>query len=138
MAGLRGYTALDQDSRFGHASPLPLRLRVACHGACIIKTQQLELQVNWLRGGWHRNKDRKLMKQMKFPPEFDKKVNPLKICWKDPWNVLAPDCHLQRWIQARVTGLLGMEDEVVQDMIFNMLKQVTKHAKPKFCRSLQP
>lgn len=85
---------------------------------------------------------------MKFPPEFDKKVcavmflhafspcasfqaltvvtmqvNSQKIRWADPWAPTA-ECSLSRWIKQRVTQLLGVEDDVVSEMIINFLQEV--------------
>jgi hypothetical protein len=53
-----------------------------------------------------------LMKKMDFPPEFDQKVDMKKI----RWEVMKP------WVTQRVTELLGVEDEVVISMIFNVFE----------------
>eukprot|EP00123_Amoebidium_parasiticum_P016466 comp23439_c0_seq1/m.39081 comp23439_c0_seq1/g.39081 ORF comp23439_c0_seq1/g.39081 comp23439_c0_seq1/m.39081 type:complete len:366 (-) comp23439_c0_seq1:537-1634(-) len=64
------------------------------------------------------NKEKKLLEQLKskFPPEFETAVDLNKV----NLDVVKP------WITDRVTELLGIEDEVVIDYIFNMLEKDKK------------
>lgn len=55
------------------------------------------------------DKDRKLMKQMKFEPCLDQKVDLTKV----NIDVLKP------WITTKVNNILGMEDDVVINYVFN-------------------
>lgn len=57
------------------------------------------------------DKQKKLMKEMKFPKELDLKVNLKKIDWT----------VMKEWIAKRVTELLNFEDEVVIGYIFEQL-----------------
>eukprot|EP00124_Ichthyophonus_hoferi_P000914 Ihof_evm23s39 gene=Ihof_evmTU23s39 len=68
------------------------------------------------------NKEKKLLQQLKskFPTEFETSVNLSKV----NLDVIKP------WITDRVTELLGIEDEVVIDFIFNML-ETDKHPDPR-------
>jgi len=59
------------------------------------------------------DKGKKLKAQMKFPDEFDTSVDMSKV----RIEVVKP------WITKRVTELLGFEDEVVINLIFNMLEK---------------
>jgi len=60
------------------------------------------------------NKEKKLMKSMKFPKELDVKVDMKKV----NMDVMKP------WIAKRVTELLGgLEDEVLIGLIYNQLEQ---------------
>eukprot|EP00040_Diaphanoeca_grandis_P035074 m.219552 g.219552 ORF g.219552 m.219552 type:complete len:308 (+) comp33296_c2_seq2:121-1044(+) len=69
------------------------------------------------------NKDKKLMKAMKFESIIDTKVSLKNV----NLEVFGP------WITKRVTELLGMEDDLLIDFIVNILdesKQGLKHAAP--------
>ncbi|KAF2467565.1 PWI domain-containing protein [Lindgomyces ingoldianus] len=57
--------------------------------------------------------DQKRLKATKFPPEFDQKVDTLKV------NVDL----LKKWIASKITGILGDEDDVVIDTCFNLLEE---------------
>ncbi|CAO3666615.1 hypothetical protein G6F70_003266 [Rhizopus microsporus] len=59
------------------------------------------------------NKEKKLLKTMSFPPEFDKKVDMKKV----NLDVIRP------WIANKVTELLGFEDEVVADYAASLLEE---------------
>ena len=59
-----------------------------------------------------RSKERQLLKTMKFPKEYEEKVN-LKLI---KWEAVKP------WIAQRTTELLGMEDEVLISYIFEQLE----------------
>ncbi|KAI8061136.1 PWI domain-containing protein [Gongronella butleri] len=62
------------------------------------------------------NKEKKLLKTLKFPPEFDQKVDIKKV----NLDVIRP------WMAHKITDLLGVEDDVVIDLAFNLLED----AKP--------
>ncbi|KAG8830581.1 hypothetical protein FRC17_004685 [Serendipita sp. 399] len=59
------------------------------------------------------DKESKLLKTLKFPPEFDNKVDMRKI----KLEVLKP------WINTRFTELNGIEDEIVASMIIGLLEE---------------
>ncbi|KAI8329123.1 PWI domain-containing protein [Chlamydoabsidia padenii] len=59
------------------------------------------------------NKEKKLLKSMNFPREFDQKVQIKKV----NLDVIKP------WIANRVTQLLGFEDELVIDFAFGLLEE---------------
>lgn len=59
------------------------------------------------------NKQRKLEKSMKFPPEFKEKVSTKKV----------EMATIQKWITEKVTELMGIEDEMLIMYIFNMLEE---------------
>jgi hypothetical protein len=59
------------------------------------------------------NKEKKLLKSMNFPREFDEKVQIRKI----NLDVIKP------WIANRITQLLGFEDELVIDFAFGLLEE---------------
>ncbi|KAI8136798.1 PWI domain-containing protein, partial [Fennellomyces sp. T-0311] len=65
------------------------------------------------------NKEKKLLKSMDFPPEFNEKVDMRKV----KLDVIKP------WITTRITNLLGFEDEVVIDFAFGLLEE--KDPDPK-------
>ncbi|KAG2203321.1 hypothetical protein INT46_006084 [Mucor plumbeus] len=65
------------------------------------------------------NKEKKMLKTMTFPPEFDQKVDMKKV----NLDVIKP------WISNRITELLGLEDEVVIDYTCSMLEE--KDQDPK-------
>ncbi|KAL2184544.1 hypothetical protein L209DRAFT_758080 [Thermothelomyces heterothallicus CBS 203.75] len=56
--------------------------------------------------------DAKLLKSTKFPPEFNQKVDMQKV------NVQV----MKKWIANRVTEILGNEDDVVIELIFNLVE----------------
>ncbi|EIE88227.1 hypothetical protein RO3G_12938 [Rhizopus delemar RA 99-880] len=59
------------------------------------------------------NKEKKLLKTMSFPPEFDQKVDMKKV----NFDVINP------WISNKITELLGFEDEVVSDYASSLLEE---------------
>uniref|UniRef100_A0A3Q3W3H8 PWI domain-containing protein n=1 Tax=Mola mola TaxID=94237 RepID=A0A3Q3W3H8_MOLML len=59
------------------------------------------------------NKQKKLLKQLKFAECLDKKVDMTKV----NLEVIKP------WITQRVTEILGFEDDVVIEFIFNQLEE---------------
>uniref|UniRef100_A0A3P8QJ13 Serine/arginine repetitive matrix protein 1 n=1 Tax=Astatotilapia calliptera TaxID=8154 RepID=A0A3P8QJ13_ASTCA len=65
------------------------------------------------------NKQKKLLKQLKFAECLDKKVDMTKV----NLEVIKP------WITQRVTEILGFEDDVVIEFIFNQLEE--KHPDSK-------
>ncbi|KIM70671.1 hypothetical protein SCLCIDRAFT_76017, partial [Scleroderma citrinum Foug A] len=58
------------------------------------------------------DKELKLLKSMKFPPEFDKKVDMKKV----NLEIIKP------WIAKKVTELVGFEDEVVIEYAMGLLE----------------
>ncbi|KAI0034658.1 PWI domain-containing protein [Vararia minispora EC-137] len=58
------------------------------------------------------DKELKLLKTIKFPPEFDKKVDMRKV----NLEVLRP------WVAKKVVELLGMEDELVVEYAMGLLE----------------
>ncbi|KAG2206153.1 hypothetical protein INT47_003802 [Mucor saturninus] len=65
------------------------------------------------------NKEKKLLKSMSFPPEYDQKVDMKKV----NLDVIKP------WISNRITELLGLEDEIVIDYTCSLLEE--KNQDPK-------
>ncbi|CAF4035457.1 unnamed protein product [Rotaria sordida] len=65
------------------------------------------------------NKQKKLLKQMKFPDNIDVKIDMLKV------NLDT----LKSWITKRLQELLGIEDDVVIEFVFNQLED--KNPDPK-------
>ncbi|KAG8216825.1 hypothetical protein J3R82DRAFT_7084 [Butyriboletus roseoflavus] len=65
------------------------------------------------------DKELKLLKTMKFPPEFDKKVDMKKV----NLQVIKP------WIAKKVTELVGLEDEVVVEYAMGLLED-PNHTTP--------
>jgi serine/arginine repetitive matrix protein 1 len=58
------------------------------------------------------SKEKKLLKTLKFPKEFDLKVDFKAVNWE----------VMKTWIAKRVTELLGLEDEVVIGYIYEQLE----------------
>ncbi|KAF7510728.1 hypothetical protein GJ744_006094 [Endocarpon pusillum] len=56
--------------------------------------------------------DAKLLRQTKFPPEFNQKVDMKKV------NVEV----MKKWIASRISQVLGNEDDVVTELCFNLLE----------------
>ena len=70
---------------------------------------------------------KKLMKSMRFAPNLEKKVDMSKV----NLDTVKP------WVTRRVTELLGFEDDVVIEFVFNMLenervRSVAVGCKPTF------
>lgn len=55
---------------------------------------------------------KKLMKTMKFAPNLDQKVDMEKV----NLDTVKP------WVVSRITTLLGFEDDVVTEFVFNLLE----------------
>ncbi|KAL8829037.1 MAG: hypothetical protein Q9170_006339 [Blastenia crenularia] len=87
------------------------------------------------------NVDAKLLKQTKFPPEFNQKIDMKKV------NVEV----MKKWIAGKISEILGSEDDVVIELCFNLLEgsrfpdikvlqiQLTGFLDkdtPKFCKEL--
>ncbi|KDQ07409.1 hypothetical protein BOTBODRAFT_120067, partial [Botryobasidium botryosum FD-172 SS1] len=62
------------------------------------------------------DKESRLLKSMKFPPEFDQKVDMRKV----NLQVMRP------WIAKRVVELIGFEDEVVVEYAMGLLEDKSK------------
>ncbi|CAE6422562.1 unnamed protein product [Rhizoctonia solani] len=67
------------------------------------------------------DKEHRLLKSMKFPPEFDRKVDMRKV----ELSVMRP------WITKKVVELVGFEDEVVVEYVMGLLEDRTKPPDPK-------
>lgn len=67
------------------------------------------------------DKEKKLLKTTKFPPEFSVKVDFNKVSLE----VFRP------WIARRVTALLGIEDDVVVGLVFNMVEELKQDPDPR-------
>ncbi|KAI6019976.1 PWI domain-containing protein, partial [Pisolithus orientalis] len=65
------------------------------------------------------DKELKLLKSMKFPPEFEKKVDMKKV----NMEIIRP------WIAKKVTELVGFEDEVVIEYAMGLLED-PNHTTP--------
>ncbi|EER25901.1 PWI domain containing protein [Coccidioides posadasii C735 delta SOWgp] len=87
------------------------------------------------------NVDAKLLKQTKFPPEFNTKVDMNKV------NIEV----MKKWIAGKISDILGNEDDVVIELCFNLIEGSRfpniKHLQiqltgfldkdtPKFCKDL--
>lgn len=66
------------------------------------------------------NKDKKLMKEMKFSESLTKKVDMTKV----RLEVIKP------WVTEKITTILGIEDDVVIEYVFNQL-EAEKQVMPK-------
>ena len=64
------------------------------------------------------DKEKKLLKTMKFPANFGTKVDFKKI--KLP--VFRP------WISKKIIGILGMEDDVVIDFVYGLLEEEVRYS----------
>ncbi|KAJ3283693.1 hypothetical protein HDU79_008844, partial [Rhizoclosmatium sp. JEL0117] len=67
------------------------------------------------------DKQKKLLKSMKFPASFNQKVDMTKV------NVAV----IKPWISKKVVELLGLEDELLINYIFEMLDDPKKKIDPK-------
>ncbi|KAJ9500273.1 hypothetical protein LTR99_001476 [Exophiala xenobiotica] len=56
--------------------------------------------------------DQKLLRQTKFPAEFNQKVDMKKV------NIEV----MKKWIAGKISGILGNEDDVVIELCFNLLE----------------
>lgn len=59
------------------------------------------------------NKIQRQLSTTKFPPEFDVKVDKKKISFG----------VLQKWAEKRIEELIGFEDEILVDTLFNKLTE---------------
>lgn len=60
--------------------------------------------------------DQKRLKAMKFPPEFNEKVDTKQVNMD----------LMKKWIAGKITGILGDEDDVVVETCYNLL-EVNRH-----------
>ncbi len=77
------------------------------------------------------SKDAKLLKTLKFPKEYDLKVDLNKVNWE----------VMKGWVAKRITELLGMEDEVLVGYVFEQLENKAVRvsaAMPKSCLGSLP
>jgi serine/arginine repetitive matrix protein 1 len=74
--------------------------------------------------------DAKLLRQTKFPPEFNQKVDMKKVN-VEVMKKLATlpfaadfraDLETCRWIAGKISEILGNEDDVVVELCFNLLE----------------
>ena len=72
---------------------------------------------------WLCSKEKKLLKSMKFPKEYDQKVDLKKVKWE----------VMKTWIATRVTELLGAEDEVLVGYIYEQLEGKQVLPSPSVC-----
>ena len=59
------------------------------------------------------NVDKKLLRTTKFPPEFDKKVDMLKV--NKP--------VIKKWVADEVARILNNDDDIVIELISNVLEE---------------
>ncbi len=57
--------------------------------------------------------DKRLLRTTKFPPEFNVKVDMTKVNFP----------VIKRWVQDEIERILGTEDEVVMNTIFNLVEE---------------
>ena len=84
--------------------------------------------------------DQKLLKQTKFPPEFNQKVDMQKVnvevmkklVTQSP--LVAPLTLAVRWIAGKITEILDNEDDVVIELCFNLLEGSRFVRTEKFVR----
>ncbi len=57
--------------------------------------------------------DKRLLRTTKFPPEFNIKVDMTKVNFP----------VIKRWVQDEIERILGTEDEVVMNTIFNLVEE---------------
>lgn len=76
--------------------------------------------------------DQKLLRQTKFPPEFNQKVDMKKVNVEVMKKLVVPQCvHSlcvmsltcsSRWIAGKISEILKTEDDVVIELCFNLLE----------------
>jgi len=66
------------------------------------------------------NKHDKLSKNTKFPKVYQKMINMNRINFET----------IKPWIEKRITSIIGIEDEILTALIYNLL-QDTQHPDPK-------
>ena len=85
------------------------------------------------------NVDAKLLKQTKFPPEFNQKVDMTKVnlevmkkCVRSAslGFLIANGCIITRWIAEKISDILGNEDDVVTELCFNLL-EASRYVSPR-------
>ena len=74
------------------------------------------------------NKDKKLLNSRSWPDEFDKRVNIKKV--KAKIRVKVEMNVIRDWADKRVTELLGMEDEVVSNLVISELEAENQDKGP--------
>lgn len=73
------------------------------------------------------NKNKKLLKKMKFPSSFSTKVNMDKVSLP----------VIKKWIAERILELLGFEDDILVQFIFNMLETAMNDKQSPDPRTMQ-
>ena len=78
--------------------------------------------------------DARLLKSTKFPPEFNQKVDMQKVNVQVVKKSVTPSpepqlakrimlkCLACRWIAGRISEILGTEDDVVIELVFNLIE----------------
>lgn len=73
------------------------------------------------------DKQKKLMRKMNFPENFNIRINMEKVALP----------VLKGWITNRISEILGFDDEVVVNFIFNMLENARKNKVPPDPKEMQ-
>lgn len=68
------------------------------------------------------DKDARLLKSIKFPPEFEQKVDMRKV----NLQVIRP------WVAKRVVELVGLEDEIVVEYAMGLLEDKNTRVRSPF------
>ena len=71
--------------------------------------------------GRFKNKDKKLISQMIFPPEYETQV------YKDKINISL----IKSWIDKRLNDILNFEDECISNYIINLIEESEEVIEPK-------
>ncbi|KAH6906826.1 hypothetical protein BKA70DRAFT_1563616 [Coprinopsis sp. MPI-PUGE-AT-0042] len=74
------------------------------------------------------DKELKLMKSMKFPPEFDKKVSRASY---ESTCVKSTSTSSDPWVAKKIVELIGIEDEVVVEYAMGLLEDESKPCVPR-------
>jgi serine/arginine repetitive matrix protein 1 len=69
----------------------------------------------------YRNKDKKLLESMKFPPEFVTKVDISKVELK----------VIKSWVENKLTEILGFDDEFCTNYTISMLENKMEELDPR-------
>ena len=68
-----------------------------------------------------RNKDKKILDSMKFPKEFETKININKVELK----------VIRTWVEKHINEILGFEDDVCVNYVMSMLEAKNEEIDPK-------
>ena len=89
--------------------------------------------------------DAKLLRQTKFPPEFNQKVDMKKVnvevMKKQVMIPIAADFRADlepcRWIAGKISDILGNEDDVVVELCFNLLEGTRYVCRPTISATIK-